>query len=83
MNSILTQGMTNHILNFGLVFETVLAAFLCYCPGLDKGLRMYPLKFGWWLPAIPFSVAIFLYDEARRYLIRKNPGGWVEMETYY
>jgi sodium/potassium-transporting ATPase subunit alpha len=82
-NSILTQGMNNHILNFGLIFETLLAMFLCYCPGLDKGLRMYPLKFGWWLPAIPFSVAIFLYDEARRYLIRKNPGGWVELETYY
>ena len=34
----------NHVLNFGLLFETVLAAFLSYCPGLDKGLRMYPLK---------------------------------------
>lgn len=34
----------NHVLNFGLVFETALAAFLCYTPGMDKGLRMYPLK---------------------------------------
>ncbi|KAI1305853.1 Sodium/potassium-transporting ATPase subunit alpha [Halotydeus destructor] len=82
-NSILTQGMTNHILTFGIVFETLLAAFLCYTPGLDKGLNMYPLKFSWWFPAMPFSLVIFLYDEARRYLIRKNPGGWVEQETYY
>ncbi|XP_076331597.1 sodium/potassium-transporting ATPase subunit alpha-like isoform X2 [Tachypleus tridentatus] len=43
-NSILHQGMTNHVLNFGLVFETALAAFLSYCPGMDKGIRMYPLK---------------------------------------
>ena len=34
----------NHHLTFGLFFETALAAFLCYCPGLDKGLRMYPLR---------------------------------------
>ncbi len=35
---------SNHMLNFGLVFETLLAAALCYTPGLDKGLNMYPLK---------------------------------------
>lgn len=43
-NSVFQQGMRNMILNFGLVFETALAAFLSYTPGLDKGLRMYPLK---------------------------------------
>jgi hypothetical protein len=32
------------MLNFGLVFETLLAAALSYTPGLDKGLNMYPLK---------------------------------------
>ncbi|CAF0775246.1 unnamed protein product, partial [Rotaria sordida] len=82
-NSLLHQGMTNWMLNFGLVFETVLAAALCYTPYLDKGLNMYPLKFLWWLPALPFSLAIFIYDEVRKFLIRRNPGGWVEQETYY
>jgi sodium/potassium-transporting ATPase subunit alpha len=37
----------------------------------------------WWLPALPFSLAILIYDEVRKYLLRKNPGGWVEQETYY
>ncbi|KAL3091724.1 hypothetical protein niasHT_024306 [Heterodera trifolii] len=82
-NSIVQQGMSNWVLNIGLVFETALAAFLCYCPGLDNGLRMYGLRFSWWFPAIPFSVLIFVYDEFRRYLIRRFPGGWVERETYY
>jgi len=82
-NSIVQQGIKNHMLNFGLVFETCLAAFLSYCPGMDKGLRMYPLKFNWWLPAIPFSISIFVYDEVRKYLLRRNPGGWLEKETYY
>ena len=61
----------------------ILAAFLSYCPGMDKGLRMYPLKINWWLPAIPFSVLIFCYDETRKFLLRRNPGGWIESETYY
>ena len=32
-------------------------------------------RFEWWLPAITFSLLIFLYDEARKYIIRKYPGG--------
>ncbi|VDP10462.1 unnamed protein product [Heligmosomoides polygyrus] len=40
-------------------------------------------RFSWWFCALPFSVLIFIYDEARRYCIRRWPGGWVEHETYY
>merc|ERR1712179_553484 len=81
--SVFQQGMKNHFMNFGLVFETVLACILSYTPGMDKGLRMYPLKINWWLPAIPFSILIWCYDETRKFLLRRNPGGWVEKETYY
>merc|ERR1711923_286718 len=84
MNSVFQQGMKNYFLNFGLFFETALAAFLCYTPGMDKGLRMYPLKFNWWLPALPFSLLIFCYDETRKYILRSLPkGSWIERETYY
>ena len=76
--SVFQQGMKNHFMNFGLIFETAIACFLCYTPGMDKGLRMYPLKFNWWLPAIPFSILIFVYDETRKFLLRRNPGRWVE-----
>jgi len=82
--SVVQQGMSNWFLNFGLVFETCLAAFLSYTPGMDKGLRMYPLKFNWWLPALPFSALILCYDETRKFLLRRlPPGSWVERETYY
>ena len=43
--SLYDQGMRNHVLNFGLFFETAVAAALSYTPGLDQGLRMYPLKY--------------------------------------
>uniref|UniRef100_A0A7E4V1S5 Sodium/potassium-transporting ATPase subunit alpha n=1 Tax=Panagrellus redivivus TaxID=6233 RepID=A0A7E4V1S5_PANRE len=82
-NSLVQQGMSNWYLNFGLIFETFLAWFLCYCPGLTTGLRMYGLRFSWWFCGLPFSILIFIYDELRRYAIRRWPGGWVEKETYY
>merc|ERR1712106_15122 len=82
-NSVFTQGMKNWFMNFGILFETILAVVLSYTPGMDKGLKMYPLKINWWFPAIPFSLLIFVYDEIRKYLLRRNPGGWVEKETYY
>ncbi|XP_075896914.1 sodium/potassium-transporting ATPase subunit alpha-3b isoform X1 [Nelusetta ayraudi] len=82
-NSVFQQGMRNKILIFGLFEETALAAFLSYCPGMDVALRMYPLKPTWWFCAFPYSFLIFIYDEIRKLLLRRNPGGWVEKETYY
>merc|ERR1711881_159183 len=82
--SVFQQGMKNHFMNFGLFFETALACVLSYTPGMDKGLRMYPLKINWWLPAIPFSILIWCYDETRKFLLRRfPPGNWIERETYY
>jgi len=81
--SVFQQGMNNWMLNFGLVFETVLAAFLQYTPGLNYGLKLRPMNASWWFCGVPFSLLIWIYDELRRYLIRKYPGGWVELETYY
>uniref|UniRef100_A0A4W3IV11 Sodium/potassium-transporting ATPase subunit alpha n=1 Tax=Callorhinchus milii TaxID=7868 RepID=A0A4W3IV11_CALMI len=82
-NSIFQQGMKNKIMIFGLFEETALAAFLSYCPGMDIALRMYPLKLSWWFCAIPYSLLIFVYDEIRKFILRHNPGGWIERETYY
>ncbi|XP_031245840.1 sodium/potassium-transporting ATPase subunit alpha-4 isoform X2 [Mastomys coucha] len=82
-NSLFTQGMKNKVLIFGLLEETLLAAFLSYVPGMDVSLRMYPLKINWWFCALPYSALIFVYDEFRKLIIRRRPGGWLEMETYY
>ncbi|KYO42508.1 hypothetical protein Y1Q_0020807 [Alligator mississippiensis] len=74
-NSVFQQGMRNKILIFGLFEETALAAFLSYCPGMDVALRMYPLKPSWWFCAFPYSFLIFVYDEIRKLILRRNPGG--------
>ncbi|KAI4885454.1 hypothetical protein NFI96_014402 [Prochilodus magdalenae] len=74
-NSLFQQGMKNKILIFGLFAETALAAFLSYCPGMDIALRMYPLKVYWWFCALPYSILIFIYDEVRKFILRRSPGG--------
>ena len=84
MNSVFQQGMKNWFMNFGLCFETLLAVILCYTPGMDKGLRMYPLKINWWIPAMPFSLLIFIYDETRKSILRRRGlQSWIAKETYY
>ena len=71
------------MLNLGLVFETLLAVVLCYVPGMEYALRMQPLKFQWWLLAMPYFIWIFLYDEARKWCVRRWPQGFLAMETTY
>ena len=91
--SLFQQGMRNKVMNKALVFETCLAIFLSYCPGMDSFFKTRPLQFVWWLPALTFSVLIFIYDEVRKYFIRADREkldfvktgqvGWVERSTYY
>jgi sodium/potassium-transporting ATPase subunit alpha len=105
MNSLFTHGMRNQAMNFGLFFETAVACFMSYTPGMGTLLHMFPVKYGcrlfykfdailiansiffsrfvWWLPAMPFAIIILMYDEVRKYYLRKNPGGFLERETYY
>ena len=65
-NSLFQQGMWNWQLNFALIFETLLAVFLCYTPGIHTVLKLQNIYFLWWLPALPFSFLILVYDEMRK-----------------
>jgi hypothetical protein len=97
MNSIRQQGMLNSFMNFGLVFETLLACFLCYLPVVAIGVGTRPIRLTHWLPAVPFSLWIFGYDEVRKWIMRtttetkenlltgqvERDAGWMERNTYY
>lgn len=82
-NSLFRQGMNNWVLNFGIIFELVVACVVCYAPYMDVILRTYPLLAQWWLPGIPYALIIFTYDELRKLWVRKNPEGWWDRETCY
>ncbi|XP_033341724.2 sodium/potassium-transporting ATPase subunit alpha [Megalopta genalis] len=82
-NSLFYQGMHNWVLNFGILFEIIMACVVCYAPYMDEILRTYPLRLEWWLPGLPYAVIILMYDELRKLWIRRNPEGWWDRETCY
>ncbi|XP_063973224.1 sodium/potassium-transporting ATPase subunit alpha-like [Diachasmimorpha longicaudata] len=82
-NSILRQGMTNWVLNLGILFEILMACAVSYAPHMDVVLKTYPLKAHWWLPGVPYAILIIVYDELRKLWIRRHPGGWWDRETSY
>merc|ERR1711916_214123 len=95
--SIREQGLRNQVMNFGLFFETLLAAWMCYCPPINIGLGTRNIRITHWMPGMPWSMLIFIYDEIRKYLMRatspevvdKSTGqvtrqpGFIEAFTYY
>jgi sodium/potassium-transporting ATPase subunit alpha len=85
--SLMTQGMTNWVLNFSLLFETLLALLLIYSPLLPQYIGIYPLEPQWWIPALPFALLILVMDELRRFLLRRDKssafGRFIYQETYY
>ena len=82
-------------MNFGLVFETVLGAILCYVRFLALPLGTRDLQFEHFgLPALPYFIVIFAYDEIRKAIMRRarnknvekgemDKPGWVENNTYW
>lgn len=81
--SLFQQGMSNWVLNIGILFEVGLAIAIIYTPGLNHVFEMAPIEWYVVLPAVPFALLIFIYDECRKLLIRRYPGGWIERDTYY
>eukprot|EP01125_Pyxidicula_operculata_P001158 TRINITY_DN1110_c0_g1_i1.p1 TRINITY_DN1110_c0_g1~~TRINITY_DN1110_c0_g1_i1.p1 ORF type:complete len:991 (-),score=157.05 TRINITY_DN1110_c0_g1_i1:104-3076(-) len=82
-NSIFQQGMKNFWLNSGILFETALTCLLIYTPFLNPVLGTAPVSWMGWILPLPFCILIIVYDEVRRYFIRKYPHGWVHRHTYY
>ena len=82
-NSIFQQGMGNWFLNFAFLFEIFLTAVLLYIPGTETVLKTMPISVFWCWPCLTFAIFLWIYDELRRYEIRRHPGGIFEQETYY
>jgi len=81
--SVFQQGMRNGTLNFGLFFTTVLGSALCYIPAFPRVFGTAPMEFLHWVPAMPFCILIFFYDELRKWCLRTSPEGFAMKNTYY
>ncbi|CAF3662755.1 unnamed protein product [Rotaria socialis] len=82
--SVFQQGIFgNRFMVFAVVFTIGLACFLLYVPTLDRALNLAPNRFLWWLPAIPFFLYLFAFNEARKFFIRKYPGRFPARQLTY
>jgi len=91
--SILTLGMDNTYINFGIVFGIILTAYCVYTPWGMLVLGTRPLRFTHWLPAVPWAFVLLAYDEVRKFMMRitsrinpetgKLEKGWVEKNSMY
>ena len=87
--SLFQHGMSNMVFNIGLFEETALGALFIYTPFLRTAFKTEPIRFVHWLPALPFSLLIFTYDEVRKFTMRSGDrngnklGVWVKTYTYW
>lgn len=61
--------LNNHYLTGALVIETAMALWLAYMPFIQHGFRVYPIRFTWWLPAVPWAIFMLVFDEIRKFLV--------------
>ena len=82
-SSIFSHGFRNYRMVLAMIATLGLGCFLIYVPGLNTGLTLYPVKFLWWLSAIPFAIFVICHGEICKYLIRKFHGKWLSKELTF
>lgn len=82
--SIFQQGLSgNRILLYAIVFEFCLSILLVYTPPLQTVFGTIDMEGVDWVLGLPFALFIFLYDESRKWIMRRYPDGFVKRWTYY
>eukprot|EP00181_Compsopogon_caeruleus_P001805 CAMPEP_0184679544 /NCGR_PEP_ID=MMETSP0312-20130426/2382_1 /TAXON_ID=31354 /ORGANISM="Compsopogon coeruleus, Strain SAG 36.94" /LENGTH=1163 /DNA_ID=CAMNT_0027129059 /DNA_START=226 /DNA_END=3714 /DNA_ORIENTATION=- len=87
--SIFQQGFSNIWLLFGIVVETFIAVGLTYIPPLHSAFGTASISGLYWLAPVPFAVYLFVYDEIRKFWLRKGIynnnkfGLWVHRFSYW
>lgn len=84
LQSIFTQGLFNNLfMLIAIHFEVALGLFLIYFRPINIAFMTRPVHPRFFILACINSVILFLVDELRRFIMRRNPGGFLERETYY
>jgi sodium/potassium-transporting ATPase subunit alpha len=80
---------SNKVLVAGIFQELALVLILAYVPPLNRVFKTRPIRFVHWLPGVPFAILTFVYDETRKYLVRRGDAGnsklgrWVRDNSYW
>jgi len=81
--SILTKGLNNHVMLFGIAFEIGLCCALCYAPPIQEAFGTRELGLYHWCLSLPFFILMMVFDEVRKYVIRHYPDSTMAKITYY
>ncbi|KAG1684696.1 hypothetical protein DVH05_010601 [Phytophthora capsici] len=79
--SIVSQGMFNSVLNFGLMFEFMLSAVIAYAGFTHTVLDTETIRLVHWFPALPFSLFLFMLDEGHKFLMRSTSRSVIRKDT--
>jgi sodium/potassium-transporting ATPase subunit alpha len=71
INSLFNHGITNMVHDLGIVQEIILIALLVYAPFLHYTFGTANIDAVDWFIAVPFSFMIVVYDEIRKYIMRR------------
>ena len=82
-SSVFIHGFRNMKMNIGILATIGLGCAIIYIPYLNTGLTLYPIKFLWWLSALPFSVIVILWGELSKYVIRNYHDTWLGKELVF
>lgn len=76
INSLLSQGIfRNWVVQFGIAYAAGICCIIFYVPGINNVvLKSAPIPWRFWLPPLPFMLLCFVYDEIRKFLLRR--AGW-------
>jgi sodium/potassium-transporting ATPase subunit alpha len=71
--SIFTLGIfSNRLVLAGVASEVLLAAFIIYTPLGNSLFACSPIGANVWLLLIPFAIMLLVFDETRKYFVRRN-----------
>jgi len=74
---------TNRVMLYSILSEIVIIVVLVYVPGLNTVFLMDGPLPKWASCAIWIIPLLLIWDETRKYLCRKNPGGWIAKYTNF
>nr|CDJ80854.1 ATPase and Haloacid dehalogenase hydrolase domain containing protein [Haemonchus contortus] len=82
-NSIVMQGTENQVLNTSLIFTTLMAMFITVTPYVKDVLKLNGIRLADAMISVYYAFVMFVYDECRRWYLRKYPTGFIYRETYF
>eukprot|EP01083_Nonionella_stella_P005468 15819_1 len=75
--SLFTHGMGNKFMNYSMLFAVGICLVFLYLP-CNVVVQTSPIPFWFWCPALPFAMFIVVYDETKKFFVRKYPTGWLD-----